>query len=80
MIEYEYILKVGRENIDLLNKITEAYEGIGNVRTLDNKEGIIKILTISYFLYDVEQMIKKIEKVFGIKIEIISKKEWQGVI
>lgn len=80
MIEYEYILKVGRENIDLLNKITEAYEGIGNVRTLDNKEGIIKILTISYFLSDVEQMIKKIEKVFGITIEIISKKEWQGVI
>ncbi|MDK9580643.1 DUF4911 domain-containing protein [Sneathia sanguinegens] len=37
MEEYEYILEVGRENIDIINKITEAYEGIGNVRTIDKK-------------------------------------------
>lgn len=43
MTEYEYILRVGRENIDIVNKITEAYEGIGNVRTMDNVDGIVKI-------------------------------------
>lgn len=80
MNEYEYILKVGRENIDILNKITEAYEGIGNVRTLDSKEGIIKILTISYFLDDIDKMLEKIKRVYNIDIKIISKEEWQGVI
>ena len=38
MIDYEYIIEIGRENIDIVNKITEAYEGIGNVRTLDSKK------------------------------------------
>lgn len=80
MQEYEYILKVGRENIDMINKITEAYEGIGNVRTLDNREGIVKILTNSYFLEDVENMLSKINRIYNIDIKIISKREWQGVI
>ena len=64
MEEYEYILEVGRENIDIINKITEAYEGIGNVRTIDKKRGLIKILTISYFLDDLDEMLEKIKKKF----------------
>lgn len=80
MSEYEYILQVGRENIDILNKITEAYEGIGNVRTLDSNKGIIKILTISYFLDDIDNMLDKIRKIYNIDIKLISKEEWQGVI
>ncbi|MDU4652260.1 DUF4911 domain-containing protein [Sneathia sanguinegens] len=80
MEEYEYILEVGRENIDIINKITEAYEGIGNVRTIDKKRGLIKILTISYFLDDLDEMLEKIKKKFNINIKIVSKEEWQGVI
>ena len=80
MSEYEYILKVGRENIDIWNKITEAYEGIGNVRTLDSNKGIIKILTISYFLDDIDNMLDKIREIYNIDIKLISKEEWQGVI
>ncbi|WP_277284655.1 DUF4911 domain-containing protein [Sneathia sanguinegens] len=80
MEEYEYILEVGRENIDIINKITEAYEGIGNVRTIDKKKGLIKILTISYFLDDLDEMLEKIKKKFNINIKIVSKEEWQGVI
>lgn len=80
MEEYEYILEVGIENIDIINKITEAYEGIGNVRTIDKKRGLIKILTISYFLDDLDEMLEKIKKKFNINIKIVSKEEWQGVI
>lgn len=80
MIEYEYVIKVGRQNIDILNKITEAYEGLGVVRTLDTQKGIIKILTNEYFLTDVEAMLDKITVYFNIDIEIISKNIWQGVI
>lgn len=80
MTEYEYILRVGRENIDIVNKITEAYEGIGNVRTMDNVDGIVKILTNLHFLNDIDEMLEKIYRVYGIKIDIIDKREWQGVI
>lgn len=80
MTEYEYILRVGRENIDIVNKITEAYEGIGNVRTMDNVDGIVKILTNSHFLNDIDEMLEKIYRVYSIKIDIIDKREWQGVI
>jgi len=80
MIDYEYIIEIGRENIDIVNKITEAYEGIGNVRTLDSKKGIVKILTNKYFLGDINNMFLKIKEVFNIDIKIISENEWQGVI
>ena len=80
MIDYEYIIEIGRENIDIVNKITEAYEGIGNVRTLDSKKVIVKILTNKYFLDDINNMFLKIKEVFNIDIKIISENEWQGVI
>lgn len=80
MNEFEYILKVGRYNIDIVNKITEAYEGIGVVRTIDANEGIIKILTNEYFIADIEIMLDKISKYFNITIEIISKHKWLGEI
>lgn len=80
MIDYEYIIEVGRENIDILNKITEAYEGIGNVRTIDNKKGIVKILTNTYFINDVLLMFEKIKKIYGIEIKILFENEWQGEI
>lgn len=80
MIDYEYIIEVGRENIDILNKITEAYEGIGNVRTIDNKKGIVKILTNTYFINDVLLMFEKIKKIYGIEIKILFENKWQGEI
>lgn len=80
MIDYEYIIKVEKKDIDMLNKITEAYEGIGNVRTLDANKGLIKILTNKYFLEDVDLMLDRIRKIFKIKIDIISVKKWEGEI
>jgi len=40
---WEYIIQTKKEHIDFINKIVEAYEGAGNVRTLDNKNGLVKI-------------------------------------
>lgn len=80
MIDFEYIIEVGVKNIDLINKITEAYEGIGNVRTIDNSLGIIKILTNKYFVEDIDNMLEKINEHFGIDMRVISKNEWSGEI
>ena len=34
---WEYIIQTKKEHIDFINKIIEAYDGLGNVRTLDNQ-------------------------------------------
>lgn len=79
MKSWEYIIQTKRENIDFINKIMEAYDGLGNVRTLDNKNGLIKIITNSYLLEDVDKVLKKLQKK-GIEIEIQDRREWLGVL
>ena len=68
-----------KEHIDFINKIVEAYEGAGNVRTLDNKNGLVKIITNSYFLNDMDNILKRLREK-DIFIEIIEKREWLGVL
>lgn len=79
MKSWEYIIQTKRENIDFINKIVEAYDGLGNVRTLDNKNGLIKIITNSYLLEDVDKVLEKLQKK-GIEIEIQDRREWLGVL
>ena len=79
MKSWEYIIQTKREHIDFINKIVEAYDGLGNVRTLDNKNGIIKIITNSYLLEDMDKVLKKLQKK-GIEIEIQDRREWLGVL
>jgi hypothetical protein len=76
---WEYIIQTKKEHIDFINKIVEAYEGAGNVRTLDNKNGLIKIITNSYFLNDMDNILKRLREK-DIFIEIIEKREWLGVL
>ena len=76
---WEYIIQTKRENIDFINKIVEAYDGLGNVRTLDNKNGLIKIITNSYLLEDMDKILEKLQKK-GIEIEIQDRREWLGVL
>lgn len=80
MIDYEYIIEIGRNNIDIVNKITEAYEGIGNVRTIDKNRGIIKLLTNTYFLEDIEKMLTRLKNDLDIEYIVISKGNWNGDI
>ena len=79
MKSWEYIIQTKREHIDFINKIVEAYDGLGNVRTLDNKNGLIKIFTYSYLLEDMDKVLEKLQKK-GIEIEIQDRREWLGVL
>ena len=76
---WEYIIQTKKEHIDFINKIIEAYDGLGNVRTLDNQNGLIKILTNSYLLNDMDNAIETLKKK-NIEIEILEKREWLGVL
>ena len=79
MKSWEYIIKTKKANIDYINKIIEVQEGMANVRTLNSEEGLIKILTNNFFLEDVEAILEKLKK-HSIEIEILEKREWQGVL
>ena len=79
MKSWEYIIQTKKEHIDFINKIVEAYEGAGNVRTLDNKNGLIKIITNSYFLNDMDNILERLREK-DVFIEIIEKREWLGVL
>ena len=79
MKSWEYIIQTKREHIDFINKIIEAYEGVGNVRTLDNQNGLIKIITNSYLIDEMESIINKLRKK-EIMIDILEKREWLGIL
>ena len=46
MKSYEFFIKTERKHIDFLNKVFEAYEAVGIVRTLNANAGEIKIITL----------------------------------
>ena len=76
---WEYIIQTKKEYIDFINKIIEAYDGLGNVRTLDNQNGLIKILTNSYLLDDMDKAIETLKQK-NIEMEVLEKREWLGVL
>ena len=79
IISWEYIIQTKKEYIDFINKVIEAYDGLGNVRTLDNQSGLIKILTNSYLLDDMDKAIETLKQK-NIEMEILEKREWLGVL
>ena len=79
MRSYEYILDIDKHDIDFINKIVEAYEVLAIVRTLDSKNGKIKILTNEYMKNDVDLLLEKFRK-NGIEFNIISQDFWKGVL
>ena len=79
MKSWEYIIKTRKSDIDYINKIIEVHEGTANVRTLNSESGMIKVLTNEFFLEDVELLLEKLKK-HGVEIEILEKREWQGVL
>ena len=76
---WEYIIQTKKEYIDFINKVIEAYDGLGNVRTLDNQSGLIKILTNSYLLDDMDKAIETLKQK-NIEMEVLEKREWLGVL
>ena len=79
MKSWEYIIQTKRSDIDFINKIFEACEDLGNVRTLDSHSCLIKIITSIYFLDDFDRLLSKLQRE-GIMIEILEKREWLGIL
>lgn len=76
---WEYIIQTKKEYIDFINKVIEAYDGLGNVRTLDNQSSLIKILTNSYLLDDMDKAIETLKQK-NIEMKVLEKREWLGVL
>jgi hypothetical protein len=76
---YEYFLKTEKKHIDFINKIMEAYEGLGIVRTINAKEGLIKIITLDIYKSEVTKILRDLNEK-EIKIDILEECFWKGEI
>ncbi|RUA06118.1 MAG: DUF4911 domain-containing protein [Fusobacteria bacterium] len=79
MKSYEFFIQTERKHIDFINKVIEAYEGYGIVRTLDAKLGTIKIISTEYYADDVREVIEDLDK-SGVYAKITSEGPWKGVL
>ena len=77
MKSYEYFIQTEKKHIDFINKIMEAYEGLGIVRTLDANKGLIKFITIDTAKKDLDAIIADLN-VRGIRAEVIEEGLWKG--
>lgn len=74
---YEFIVQSSKEDIDFINKIVEAYEGVGVVRTIDPIKGLISIIST----YDFKDFMKDIIVDLGkkwVKADILEEGSWTG--
>lgn len=74
---YEFLLRSKVEDIDFINKIMEAYEGVGVVRTLDSKTGLLSIVLTEDFKDFVREMLEDLGKKW-VSLEILSEGTWSG--
>lgn len=77
MESYEFIVKSRKEDIDFINKIIEAYEGLGVVRTTNAKEGLLTIITTDNFKDDLRDVIVDLGKNYVVA-DILEEGSWKG--
>ena len=76
---YEFIIQSKKEDIDFINKIVEAYEGAGVVRTLDSANGIISVISTD----DYKDMMREVLIDLGnrwVDLKIIEEGAWKGTL
>jgi hypothetical protein len=76
---YEFIIQSKKEDIDFINKIVEAYEGAGVVRTLDSINGIISVISTD----DYKDMMREVLIDLGnrwVDLKIIEEGAWKGTL
>lgn len=76
---YEFIIQSKKEDIDFINKIVEAYEGAGVVRTLDSTNGIISVISTD----DYKDMMREVLIDLGnrwVDLKIIEEGAWKGTL
>lgn len=76
---YEFLLKSRTEDVDFINKIIEAYEGIGVLRTLNPREGLLSLILTEDFKDFVREVLEDLGKKW-VQLEIISEGPWKGVL
>lgn len=77
MDSYEFKIKTKREDIDFINKIMEAYEGVGIVRTKNAYEGDLTIVSTTDFKEDVRMIVEDLNRKW-VKAEIVWEGPWSG--
>lgn len=75
---YEFLIQSRKEDIDFINKIVEAYEGIGVVRTVDANAGLVNIISTDDFKDFVKIIVEDLSKNYGIEAKIIEEGAWKG--
>lgn len=76
---YEFIIQSKKKDIDFINKIVEAYEGAGVVRTLDSTNGIISVISTD----DYKDMMREVLIDLGnrwVDLKIIEEVAWKGTL
>ena len=76
---YEFIIQSKKEDIDFINKIVEAHEGAGVVRTLDSTNGIISVISTD----DYKDMMREVLIDLGnrwVDLKIIEEGAWKGTL
>ena len=57
---YEFLITEQKRDIDFINKVIEAYEGIGVVRTVDANAGIVNVISTDDFKDFVRTIIEEL--------------------
>ena len=76
---YEFKIQSRREDIDFINKIIEAYEEVGIVRTTDPKNAVLTIISTSDYKDIVREIILDLDKNY-VEAKIIEEGLWSGVL
>ena len=79
MGSYEFKIQSRKEDIDFINKIIEAYEEVGVVRTTDAKAGLITIISTEYYKDTARDIILDLGKNY-VKAEILEEGPWKGFL
>lgn len=78
LASYEFLIQSRKEDIDFINKIMEAYEGFGVVRTVDANAGIVNIISTDDFKDEAKEIILDLSKNYGVVADIIEEGPWKG--
>ncbi len=79
MHSYEFFIESEKKHIDFINEIIEAYEGVGVVRTLDAKNGLLKIISTSDYADLVRGIVEDLDA-RGVTAKITKEGPWEGVL
>lgn len=77
MNSYEFKIKTQRGDIDFINKIIEAYEGVGVVRTIDANAGDLVIISTDDFKDELRTIINNLNENW-VEAEIVWEGLWKG--